>query len=136
MKLRQIIENHCNLLLTTLMHLRPQLATAAQAIYDSWMPEDEDNEFGGGGICDAISNAIGDVLSTNGIDYTEGGHEGDDHSYLIAYNDQEAYVVDISYHTYESGGGYSWSKIHDVQFSPNDVMIAETDRPDWIDDNE
>ena len=138
MKLREIVESGqlSTRLLPVLAQLRPQFAKAAQAVYDEWTPGDDgDDEFGSGGICDAIANAIGDVLSSNGIDYTEGGHDGDDHAYLVAYNDQEAYVVDIPYHVYESGGGYNWSRIPDVQFTPEDVVIAETDRPDWIDDN-
>lgn len=133
MKLRQINENRVRLY-SLLLQLRPQLAAAAQTVYDSWEPEDEYNEFGSGGICDAIANSFGDILSHHGIDYTEGGHDGDDHAYLIAYNDKEAYVIDIPYSTYETGGGYSWSKVNDVQFSPDDVTIAEVDRPDWVDD--
>lgn len=103
------------------------MAKAAQPIYDDWA----DDEFAGG-ICDEISNAIGDVLSAAGIDWTEGGHEGDDHSYAVAYNDTEAYVVDIPYRCYETGGGYSWQKIPDVTFDANDVTIEECPRPDWI----
>lgn len=132
MRLKHIIENRSKLY-NILLRLRPQLAASAQIIYDGWAPGDDD-EFSGGGICDAISNAFGEVLSNFNIDYTEGGYDGDDHSYLIAYNDQEAYVVDIPPEVYESGGGYNWSKIHDVQFSTEDVVIAPTDRPDWVDD--
>lgn len=109
--------------------LRPQLVAAAQTIYDEW---DELEE--GGGICDSISQALGDVLVTNGIDSTEGGHDGDDHSYLIAFDEGTSFIVDIDPYTYESGGGYSWTKLPGVVFSPSDIIIAPVERPDWIDD--
>lgn len=110
-----------------LISLRPQITIAAQLVYDQWEPD----EFGGG-ICDEISSAISDVLSVAGIDSTEGGHDGDEHSYVVAYDDTEAFVVDIPYDVYETGGGYSWEKTPDVVFSPNDVAIVPVDRPDWI----
>lgn len=104
------------------------LAAAAQEIYDEW------NEEEPGGICDMISQSIADILITHNIESTEGGHDGDDHSYVIAYDDNESYIVDIPYSTYESGGGYNWQKLHGVVFGPNDVQVVECDRPDWIDD--
>jgi len=137
MKLATIIEGVQDSLAARLEQLRPAMAAAAQAIYDSWDPEfDEygDAEVGGGGICDQIANGIGEILSDAGVDYTEGGQEGDDHAYLIAYDDQNAYSVDIPYRHYESGGGMSWSKHPDVSFTPDMVEIAETWRPDWIED--
>ncbi len=129
MKLRYITENYSPFL-SAIRRLLPQFIIAAQNIYDSWDQSDE--YIGSGGICDEISSAIGDILSSNGIDHTEGGHDGDDHSYLIAYNDQESYIIDIPYDIYERGGGYNWTKIEGVRFTPEDVIIAPVSRPDWI----
>ena len=112
-----------------LYSLRPQIILAAQCIYDEW---DQSGDDSGGGICDEIASAIGDILAQFDINHTYGGHEGDDHAYIIAYNDYESYVVDITPETYEHGGGYSWTKIPDVQFELDDVIIARVHRPDWI----
>lgn len=113
-----------------LVAIRPAIATAAQAIYDEW--DQSEDDFG---ICDQIADAIGTILNEAGIDNTYGGHDGDDHAYIIAYNESESYVIDIPYNTYEIGSGYSWKKIPDVTFDQNDVVIDRVERPDWIDDN-
>jgi hypothetical protein len=137
MKLDIIVEGIQDLA-TRLNELRPAMAAAAQSIYDAWNPEyDEfgDAEVGGGGICDQIAQAIGEILTDANIDYTEGGHEGDDHAYLITYDDQNSYLVDIPYNHYESGGGMSWTRHPDVTFTPEMIEIYETHRPDWINES-
>jgi len=127
MRLR-IISEHTHLI-HKLRALRPEIAQRAQIVYDNWV-EDE-----GGGICDEIADAISSVLAHEGIETTEGGHDGDDHAFVIAYDEVSSFAVDVPPQTYEIGGGYSWTKIPDVVFSPNDVIIAQVDRPDWIDDD-
>jgi hypothetical protein len=117
-----------NMLGKKLMSLRPQLVAAAQEVYDNW----EADEFDSGGICDQISAAMSTILADHNIESTEGGHEGDDHSFIVAYDEHDSFVVDIEPYTYEQGGGYSWEKIQGVTFEPNDILIYETDRPDWI----
>lgn len=121
-----------------LMMLRPEIAKAAQAVYDQWETDDEelDPVVGGGGICDEIAQAIGEVLLLHDIDYTDGGHDGDDHAYLIAYDNESAYVVDIAPQNYESGGGMVWTKIPNITFTPEMVEVIETYRPDWIDEDD
>jgi hypothetical protein len=117
-----------------LLGLRSQMAQAAQAIYDQWDQGDEgDMQSGFGGICDEIAQAISGVIveSLAGVDVTEGGQDGDDHAYTIAYNDTEAFAVDIPPQVYERGGGYSWQKIEDVRFDANDILIEPVDRQ-WI----
>jgi hypothetical protein len=117
-----------------LLALAPQMAAAAQQVYDEWEQDEEglDIEHGPGGICDRISQAITDVIVTNigEVDILEGGQEGDDHAYIIAFNDSEAYMVDIPAGLYETGGGYSWQKIPDVEFTAHDVVVAPIDRAD------
>ncbi len=135
MKLNIISDDYVDLK-TRLDRLRSSLAKAAQSVYDEWDQDDNgaDIEFGIGGICDAISDKMGDVLSNFDINYTEGGHDGDDHSWLIAYDDYNAYIVDIEPSVYEIGGGMKWIKIPDVAFSEGSISIIKTDMPDWIDD--
>lgn len=128
MKLNDMSES----LLDKLSDLKSDIVDMAQTIYDDWDQEDDYNEYGTGGICDAISTGIGDILAENEIEMTDGGHEGDDHSHVIAYDDQSAYIVNIPSYVYESGAGYNWTKLGDVQLTPDDVEISTTEMPDWI----
>lgn len=111
--------------------LRPEMAEAAQAVYDDWQQDTDgyDEELGTGGACDAISRAISDVIasSIDDVDIAEGGQEGSDHSFVIAYDSDSAYAVDIAPSVYESGAGYSWTKRQGVEFQPGDVYINEVD---------
>jgi hypothetical protein len=106
----------------------------AQEIYDTWDQDGDgiDATYGSGGICDEISEAISVIVSSSigDIETMEGGQDGDDHAYLVVYNDKEAYEIDIPYHIYETGGGYSWKKIPDVVFHEGMVEIhpIEIDR--------
>jgi hypothetical protein len=104
-----------------LLALRPRIAQAAQAIYDEW---DQLEECDMGGICDEIAREIGNIcVSSIHCEVTDGGHDGDDHAWIVAYNDREAYGVDIPPQVYETGGGYCWKKIPGVKFDANDVEV-------------
>lgn len=81
--------------------------------------------FGSGGACDAIQRAMSDVLSKVDAQITEGGQPGDDHAYLIVFNDNEAYEVDIPPYVYERGGGYNWKKIPNVILTPDHLIIQK-----------
>lgn len=112
--------------------LRPQFATAAQQVYDSWV-QDEDDEYGGGGICQDIADVIGDVIHQNIPDINAGPVSascGEQHVWVMLYTDTEGFSIDIPYHLYERGGGYSWTKIPGVTFDPNDIEIYSTGRED------
>lgn len=110
-----------------LMALREAMASAAQQEYDGWNQDDEgiDEELGGGGICDRISESMANVIdgSIEGAEFRDGGQEGDDHAYNYVRIGDEAFGVDIPPHVYETGGGYNWSKIPGVKFKPDDVDI-------------
>jgi hypothetical protein len=121
-------------LLSKLKSLRPQMISAAQAEYDAWTGDGDDPELGSGGPCDRIANAIGDVLAQAGIDSTDGGQDGDDHAFLIAYDEKDAYVVDIPPGVYERGGGYNWKKIPDVTFEVDDIVLEKFPR-DQLDEH-
>lgn len=120
---------------TQLLSLRPLLAKAAQGVYDEWAPDGDDGDelLGAGGICDQVADAMADVLSSHGIETTTGGHDGDDHAYLIAYDDTRAFSVDIHPEVYETGGGYKWTKRPNVTIEPNDVDVSPVDRSDLVD---
>lgn len=110
------------------------MAREAQEIYNAWEQDDEglDFDFGGGGICDQVSQAISGVILQHipGVETVEGGQDGDDHSWIIAYNQTEAYHVDIPPGIYERGSGYSWTKIPGVIIQPNHVEIFPANRED------
>lgn len=116
------------------MSLRTKMAFAAQQVYNSWAQDENgmDDELGAGGICDEIANVLSGVIaqSVRNAEIAEGGHEGDDHNWIVVYNQQEAYGVDIPCHIYERGGGYSWQKLQGVHFSPNDISIWEVPHPE------
>jgi len=120
-----------------LFALRPQMVHEAQEIYNSWEQDGEglDFEYGAGGICDQVSQAISGVIAQHipGVEVTEGGQDGDDHSWVIAYNAAEAYHVDIPPGVYERGGGYSWKKIPGVILQPNHIEIFPADIGDMRD---
>ena len=62
---------------------------------------------------------------------TEGGQEGDEHAYIIVFNDTEAYEVDIPPGVYETGRGYSWKKIEGARIEPENVVINPVPRG-WL----
>lgn len=110
-----------------LMALRPQMAAAAQSIYNEWTQDEEgfDEEFGGGGICDQISQALASIVAMNigDAEIEEGGQDGDDHAYNVVTMGRERYIIDIPYGEYETGGGYNWKKIPNVVFQPDHIVI-------------
>ena len=114
-------------LLARVNALRSQLAGAAQKVVDVWEQDDEgfDCELGGGGPCDEVARELQGVLSDAGINSIEGGHEGDDHAWLIAYDERtkELVGVDIPPGVYETGGGYKWTKLEDTTVTPSDVAV-------------
>ena len=102
--------------------LRPQLAAATQIVYDNWQP-DENGEYAGG-ICDEIAETMAGVIaSVTDCQIDEGGHDGDDHMFLIVSQGKYRYWVDLPAYTYETGGGYSWQKLPDVIIRPEDFVI-------------
>ena len=116
-----------------LLQLRPQLAQAAQRVYDEWEQDEEgmDIELGVGGICQNIAEAMASVLAENGIECqtVDGNGVGEQHVWVIAYNRQtnEVYDVNIPPNVYEQGSMYTWKKLPDIQFSPNHVSISIND---------
>lgn len=109
--------------LEKLESLKPLLAKAAQEVYDDWNVEEYD-EYAGGGVCHVIAEEMCSVMSDNGIECTTFSHSiGEVHVSCIAKLSDGVYSVDISPYTYETGGGYNWKKIPDVEFSEYDINI-------------
>ena len=111
--------------------LRADMASAAQAVVDEWEQDEDgwDEEFGSGGACDRVSEALAEVVARlDGVEIVDGGHDGDDHAWLIVYDHAEAYAVDVPPGVYEEGGGYSWRKIDGARIGPEDVAIWRVDR--------
>lgn len=111
---------------------RQAIANLAQGIYNDWSQDGDgsDDVYGSGGICDAISGAIGEHLASHGFDVHEGSQEGDDHSWTMAVKGPDVFGVDIPHHIYESGGGYSWKKLPGVKFGPEHVHVFKIDGVD------
>jgi hypothetical protein len=109
--------------------LKPLFVKAAQEYYNSWdqdATEYGDHELGMGGICQNIAEEISNVCSEHNIDcITISAEMGEQHVWAIAYDEEvnEAFEIDISPYTYETGGGYNWKKIPDVEFELDDIQI-------------
>lgn len=109
--------------------LLPLIVESAQHTVDGWEQDDEgfSEEFGYGGICDRVADSIGNILTENNIYFVYGGHDGDDHAYVIAYDqeDRTAFLIDIDPYAYEEGHGYVWKKRDGVELKIDDVIIEE-----------
>ena len=108
--------------------LKPELAKAAQKAYDEW-EQDENGycyTYGDGGICQDIAfNFISDVFQKNDIESTDVLQTtGEVHVYTVVVLDDGVFRVDINPFRYETGGGYTWKKIKDVVFEPEDIEIT------------
>lgn len=95
--------------------LKPQLVKVSQAVYDEWDEENED-EYARGGICHFIVDAICGVLGENDIECVSVSSDMEQHVFCVAKVKEGIYSVDIHWSYYETGGGYSWKKIYDVEF--------------------
>jgi transglutaminase-like putative cysteine protease len=110
----------------TLFSLKSRLVLSAQKVYDEW--EQDENGYcdmlGEGGICQDIADAMADVLSNNGIECsTVSQVSGEQHVYVVARTEDGVYNVDIPPYLYETGGGYCWKKIPDVEFDERYLVI-------------
>jgi hypothetical protein len=116
-----------------LLEARTEMVERAQEVLDDWEQDEDgiDEVYGGGGPCDDIARALGDVAAEWGFDVALGGAEGDDHAFIYAYTEQKAWIVDIPPSVYETGGGYRWRKIEDVELEEDDILIEEIPL-DWV----
>lgn len=119
--------------------LAPKIAKAAQAVYDKWDEEDRDT-YAGGGICHLIADSIVDLLYSARIECQTVSSSYEQHVYTVAKVKEGVYSVDIPHSLYENGGGFSWTKIPDVEFDPRDVELYRIDGdpksyPQYVDES-
>lgn len=100
----------------------PRILAAAQRVYNDWDESDRDT-YAGGGICHIIADAICDVLGDLGVDSSPVSCSYEQHVYVAGRFEEGIYTIDIPYHIYETGGGFSWKKIPAVTFEPRDVVF-------------
>lgn len=108
--------------------LRPALAEAAKAIYDGWCQVDGyDVEFGAGGICHEIADALVDRLSSAGFEHSLTVHTtiGENHVFTLCLIEGDGvYSIDIPPGVYEIGGGFVWKKRDNASFDADVVEIV------------
>jgi hypothetical protein len=100
----------------------PRILEKVQRVYDDW-DESARDTYAGGGICHLIADEICDVLGSMGIESTPVSCSMEQHVYVGAKFEEGVYSIDIPYHIYETGGGFTWQKIPDIKFEPNDVVF-------------
>ena len=111
--------------------IKKELAIAAQNQYNQWNLDDDgyDFEVGSGGICHLIADKMIDVLYKHNIHRCQtvsSNHE--QHVYIVGQFREGIFSIDIPPHLYETGGGYTWKKIPDVQFDEDFIDISCLDR--------
>lgn len=112
-------------------NLKVRLASAAQAVYDAWEQDEEghDEEYGGGGICHDIADAMAEALGHAGIEAASVTQSvGEVHVFVVAKFAEGVYSVDIPPYLYEKGSAYTWTKVPGVKFRPEDIDLYLVDR--------
>lgn len=112
-------------------NLKIQLARAAQMVYDSWEQDEDgnDEEYGGGGICHDIADAMVEVLDGSSIESRSvSASVGDVHVFVVAKFAEGVHSIDIPPQTYERGAAYTWTKIPGVEFGPEDIDLSLVDK--------
>ena len=123
-----------------LKSLTSQFVSAAQSIYDEW--DEHPDVYFGGGICHLIADAFVSIVDRNFPNYTASTFTRDDIQHVAAiihnvepdslYDEDEedsivdTIIIDLYPYTYERGGGFSWTKIPDVEFSDDDITFYKT----------
>jgi hypothetical protein len=125
--------------------LRGEMAALAQAQYDTWQQDDagQDEELGGGGICHLIADDITSLLSQHSIDCSSVTATDVQHVYVVAAFREGVFEIDVPYQIYEFGSMFTWTKIPNVTFTADDIVIDRLDRDpnnismyvdDWYED--
>ena len=127
--------------LKNLKSLTSEFVEVAQKIYDDW--DENPDEYFNGGICHLIADAFVEIIYKHYPHYTATTMTRDDiqHVETIVYNmdfdslndddldeetDIETVMIDLNPYIYEEGGGFSWTKIPDVEFENNDISFYKT----------
>lgn len=112
---------------TLIKQCAPEIMARVQQEYDAWDQSGEygDGDLGFGGICQNFAEIVAEILNMKGYETsTVSSTMGEQHVYAVTKMHDGVYEVDIPYWMYERGGGYNWTKIDGVRFSPNDLQIT------------
>ena len=107
--------------------VKDEMVKVAQEQYDAWKQDHngQNDELGSGGICHLIADDLINVLYRHKIENVQSVCSNyEQHVYVVGQFKEGIYEIDIPYDVYETGGGYTWKKIPDVQFSRNDIVIS------------
>jgi hypothetical protein len=108
--------------------LAPQIAEAAQEVYDAWDQSDPDNdELNGGGICHLIADKIVSILWGADIPCSSQTASDVQHVYVVAQCSDGVFEVDIPYRIYETGSMFTWTKRPGVVFGTEHVVVEKLD---------
>ena len=107
--------------------IKSKIAQCGQKIYDEWCQNEEgfDELVGYGGICHLIADEIVNLLHENDIDCTTMSSSFEVHVFVIAKLDEGVFKVDIPYYLYENGGGYNWTKMKNIVFQEDFVVVEQ-----------
>ncbi len=140
-------EKKCDELLKFIESIKPQLALAAEKIYDDWDQDEEgiSEEYGSGGICDKIAESLASTFnelrpeSLNDWDSFTMYKENECHTdmYVVNHQIKKIYEVGLPPHAYETGGGYTWKKKREHEINPAAFHITDTylDYENFFDEN-
>jgi hypothetical protein len=123
-----------NKIFSFLKSILPQLAQAAEGVYDDWEQDEEgySSEYGTGGICDRIADEMAstyDRLRPNILADWESftmykEHECHTDFYVVNHKEKEIIEVGLPPYAYETGGGYTWKKKKEHEIHPNSFYIT------------
>jgi len=104
---------------------KPEIVRRVQAEYDRWEQDEEgySEEVAYGGICHLLADLVAEVLNDAGFPTTTVSSYHEVHVYCVSQASDGVWEVDIPHCIYERGGGYNWTKIPDVTFEPDDIVI-------------
>ena len=111
---------------------KEQAIRASQKIYDEWEQDEDglDAEYGGGGICDDIADALATALNENGIDAFTFHYEQENHTVAIALIAGGTVEVDIPLQRYERGSYYNYTKVPNYVFDAEHITMTPLGGPE------
>ena len=113
-------------LLGDFMDWKQQAVAQVQEIYDAWEQDDEgiDEQYGGGGICDDVADAVATAMMDAGFEAFTHHYEQDNHTVTIARMGGQTFEIDIPLHIYEKGSFYNYTKIPGVTFTTKMITVV------------
>lgn len=112
------------------------IAGIVQKVYDDWHQDEEgyDWQVGSGGICNLVADGISSYLYGLNVMCKTYDAE-DDHTAVVAASKDECYHVDVHWSHYEiCNGMYCYTKIKDVQMTPDIVDVCPVPRDVLMDE--